>query len=102
MRFKFLMAGKHTYGNKDLNEHAKKNVNSVVDFEDKKFTKHFSNKKFSNYFYIIESLKCINLCHSVHTDIEEKGIKYSASSPDEFALVNFAAEQGFQFEGKVY
>ncbi|KRX04582.1 P-type ATPase, cytoplasmic domain N [Pseudocohnilembus persalinus] len=94
------MAGKHTYGNKDLNEHAKKNVNSVVDFEDKKFTRHFSNKKFSNYFYIIESLKCINLCHSVHTDIEEKGIKYSASSPDEFALVNFAAEQGFQFEGK--
>jgi len=43
-------------------------------------------------------LKTLALCHTVITEVlDDKSIKYNASSPDELALVNFAKFCNIEF-----
>ncbi|KAM3133208.1 hypothetical protein pb186bvf_014636 [Paramecium bursaria] len=50
----------------------------------------------------IATLLCLSLCHTIQTESvkNDDEIVYNASSPDELALVSFAAEQGFKYLGK--
>lgn len=47
------------------------------------------------------NMLCLSLCHTVQTEsVDHDEIEYKASSPDELALVSFAAEMGFKYLGK--
>ena len=72
-----------------------------VDFRDRDFflkMKEGGDPKIQNY--IKEALFGIALCHTIITEINDKGeLIYNASSPDELALVNWARFCGCEFLG---
>ncbi|CAD8165511.1 unnamed protein product [Paramecium octaurelia] len=86
-------------------------VSQNVDFTDdalySELISEFMNKKsarnFTNNDHVFLSLLCLSLCHTIQTELVENiesEIQYNASSPDELALVSFAAEMGFKYIGK--
>lgn len=48
---------------------------------------------------VIECLKMITICHTVLSEIRDGKLVYTATSPDELALLNFARFVGFEFMG---
>ena len=73
-----------------------------MNFHDPKFYKHLSNPDHSNHDKIIDFLICLAVCHTIIIDHnkEKDEYTYSASSPDELALVNAAKMFGYEFKSR--
>lgn len=70
-----------------------------VDFYDPKLIKIIQDPMHTNHSTVIRSLFCLAICHDIIIDDKGGKIKYSASSPDEMAIVNFCRYCGVFFKG---
>lgn len=75
-----------------IEEHDHSSISQYVDFKDPNFEQLIANKDPK----IIGYLRFLSVCHSVVAEKEE----YTATSPDELALVYFARAHGFRFIGR--
>ena len=73
-----------------------KRTTESVDFEDRNFMHDLSEELIdaSQFHPMTTALSILSLCHSVMVENHENGIRYSANSPDDLALVSFAKEVG--------
>jgi len=70
-----------------------------VDFDDPNFLSILDQPKHQENKNIVEMLIAQALCHTVMVEHENGKSSYSASSPDELALVNFAKFCGYEYKG---
>jgi len=70
-----------------------------VDFQDNNFFKILDNPRHQENQDICEMLLAQAICHTVIVEYEKGIAGYSASSPDELAIVNFAKYCGFEYLG---
>jgi len=70
-----------------------------VDFDDQNFLSIIDQPKHQEYKNVREMLLSQALCHTVMVEHEDGKASYSASSPDELALANFAKFCGYEYKG---
>jgi len=70
-----------------------------VDFKDPNFLNILNSPRHQEYENIYEMLLAQAICHTVIIEQEKGSTGYSASSPDELALVNFAKYCQFEYQG---
>ncbi|WFD26226.1 P-type phospholipid transporter [Malassezia nana] len=77
-------------------------IADVPPYYDDELTRHIRDTSLSDHASIVSFFRCLSLCHTVyvtHTD-EKNVIMYRAESPDEQALVQTAADNGFVYCGR--
>ena len=96
MNFKMMSVNGKTYGRVDTHPDNQVKMAGIsnVDFEDEQFMAGCGKEEFLDFF------KVMSLCHEATIDTHEKGAKYSSSSPDEIAFVNFAKLCGYEYRGE--
>jgi phospholipid-transporting ATPase len=102
MEFKRFSAGTYEYGSDDPLPFEYPSGVTNVNFEDLKYDEHIQDTSHENNASLKRFFEALGICHTVITDNKvdkEKNpyICYSASSPDELALVNGARHLGFFF-----
>lgn len=77
-------------------------VEDVPSYYDDELTKHIFDAHSPDHETIATFFRCLSLCHTVHvTHTDEKNvIQYRAESPDEQALVQTAADNGYVYCGR--
>jgi phospholipid-transporting ATPase len=95
MEFKKFSAGRISYGTGETPT-SKQQPN--VNFHDPNLAKVLAQKGGEDYDYLEKLILAMATCHTVIWD--EKKRQYTASSPDELALVNAAKQFNFEFKGK--
>ncbi|EGR27787.1 phospholipid-translocating p-type flippase family protein, putative [Ichthyophthirius multifiliis] len=108
MQFKQIAVGYTIYGeqnyefcsplsDEEINKYYPK-VNNV-DFRDRLFMNIIKSEDSPEYEKVIHILFLLASCHSVQTNFSSGNIFYTASSPDEYAIINFAKFSGVEFMG---
>ena len=100
MEFKKFSAGAVAYGRNDPKPDKNKLETldiSNVNFEDPNVEKYLNDPSHPNHYYLKRMLEILAVCHTIV--VEEKRGKnvFSASSPDELALVQGAKYLGLTF-----
>lgn len=99
MVFKKLIVGGRSYGDqyKESFDISKWNKVGSVDFKDPGFFDALEASKGPGD-PIIEFLRFLSLCHGIQVEKKDNGTtEYSAASPDELALVNFAKFLNYEY-----
>jgi len=99
MEFKKLSVNGKPYG--DGRDYDISNLPNVenVDFKDRKFFDILNQKNHPDHKAAHNYLKFLAICHTVIVQKEGSKNVYNASSPDEFALINYAKYMGYEFLG---
>jgi len=100
MEFKKLCIMGETYGEDRGHDHRKQPSVSNVDFLDKEFFNCLQDPGHQHFHHAHEILFLLSTCHSINIDETKGSREYSASSPDELALVNFAKYCEYEYIGK--
>lgn len=77
-------------------------IPDVPPYRDTDLTEAIHNPHHAEHAHVDEFFRCLSLCHTVHiakTD-EKNVIVYKAESPDEQALVQTAADNGYVYSGR--
>ena len=82
--------------NPRLNEDNISNVN----FDDPEFYSHLTDSSYKNHRKVLNFILSLAICHTIICEEKNDKINYSASSPDELALVNAARFFGYVFVGR--
>lgn len=82
--------------------HVKPVMEDVPRFYDDELSHIVCNPSSRSHQQVHEFMRCLSLCHTVHVSktAEENCITYQAESPDEQALVETAAANGYVFTGR--
>lgn len=93
---KFCVQDKSFGDNRDEEDMESKPKVSNVNFADKEFFEEFKNQDKSSDLH--EMIFLLSVCHSASIEkSEDEEMKYTASSPDDIALVNFAKLCGYEY-----
>ncbi len=96
MEFKNVCVFGESYGdNRDHDGPFVQKKLSNVDFKDKKFFEDIRRPDHAAH----EILFLLSTCHTINIENKNGEMKYSASSPDELALCNFARLCGYEYIG---
>lgn len=82
--------------------HAISTVEGVPPYRDAQLDEAINDPNHEQHEPVRRFMECLALCHTVHTSVLSKTrISYKAESPDEQALVQTAADNGYVFCGTV-
>ena len=102
MHFKKFSVNKYSYGTDNPCTDALEKKVTNFNFHDDEFTNHSQDPSHPNYQNIQNFIEALALCHSGVTEksaVEgDDNVTYSASSPDELALINAAKYFGYYFK----
>ncbi|PAV78498.1 hypothetical protein WR25_09553 [Diploscapter pachys] len=92
MRFRKCSVGGVKYANKKSKR--------TMDFYARKMLEHLASNSMSNSSQIRQFFLACAVCHTVNTENVDERIEYHATSPDELAIVTFAANAGYKFHSR--
>lgn len=100
MEFKNISILGESYGeNYGYDEMQSRPKVTNVDFRDLNFFDGMNKAAHKDHNLIHENLYLLSTCHTINIETKNGAQTYSASSPDELALVNFAKFAGYEYVG---